>query len=53
MLEKESLEILRQALEKLDAGFALLPENAASVPESERMAEVLAATAERLQDNIP
>ena len=53
MLEKESLEILRQALEKLDAGFALLPENAASVPESERMAEVLAATAERLQDNFP
>ncbi len=26
MLEKDSLNVLRQALEKLDSGFAALPE---------------------------
>src|ERR1700752_756946 len=53
MLEKESLEALREALERLDAGFAALPENPARPAGSERMAEVLAATAEKLQDNYP
>ncbi len=53
MLEKESLEVLRQALEKLDAGFSALPESAASIPGVKRIAEVLAATAERLQENYP
>jgi tyrosine decarboxylase / aspartate 1-decarboxylase len=53
MLEKDSLDILRQALEKLDAGFAGLPKSSESNPGSERIAEVLAAVAERLQDNYP
>jgi tyrosine decarboxylase / aspartate 1-decarboxylase len=53
MLDKDSLAILGQALEKLDAGFATLPENTASIPGCERIAEVLNATAERLQDNYP
>lgn len=53
MLEKESLKILRQALEKLDAGFSSLPANAAEAPQAQGIAEVLASVAERLQDNYP
>jgi tyrosine decarboxylase/aspartate 1-decarboxylase len=53
MLEKESLEVLRQALEKLDAGFSALPANSTAIPGAERLAEVLTVTAERLQDNYP
>ena len=53
MLDPESLEVLLQAVQKLDAGFAKLPEFQSSAPGIERLAEVLAATAERLQDNYP
>jgi tyrosine decarboxylase / aspartate 1-decarboxylase len=53
MLEKGSLDILRQALDKLDSGFHSLPEISASNTDSARIATVLAATAERLQDNYP
>ena len=53
MLDKESLKILLQSLEKLDAGFAVLPEFDARVPGAQRVAETLAATAERLRDNYP
>jgi glutamate/tyrosine decarboxylase-like PLP-dependent enzyme len=53
MLEKNSLDILRQAIEKLDAGFAALPADFSPAPDVEGIAEVLAATAERLQDNYP
>lgn len=53
MLEKESLELLRRAAEKLDAGFRSLPLTDAAMPADNRIAEVLAATAERLQDNYP
>src|SRR5580692_8928497 len=53
MLEKDSLKLLRDALNKLEAGFASLPANDVRVPGVERMADVLAATAERLQDNYP
>jgi tyrosine decarboxylase/aspartate 1-decarboxylase len=53
MLDKASLRILGEALERLDAGFGVLPEFEASVPGARRMAETLAATAERLQDNYP
>ena len=53
MLDHESLKVLQQTLEKLDAGFAKLPEFESSAPGMERFAEVLAATAERLQDNYP
>jgi tyrosine decarboxylase / aspartate 1-decarboxylase len=53
MLDKESLKFLKQALEKLDAGFSSLPANPAQAPQSHRIAEVLASTAERLQDNYP
>ncbi|MGB8322875.1 MAG: aminotransferase class I/II-fold pyridoxal phosphate-dependent enzyme [Candidatus Acidiferrum sp.] len=53
MLEKDSLKLLRDALEKLETGFTSLPANDVRVPGAERMADVLAATAERLQDNYP
>ena len=53
MLDKESLNILREALENLDAGFAALPEFDARIPGAEHITQTLAATAERLQDNYP
>lgn len=53
MLDHQSLEVLQQALQKLDAGFAKLPEFDSSTPGIDRFAQVLAATAERLQDNYP
>jgi tyrosine decarboxylase / aspartate 1-decarboxylase len=53
MLDKASLKILREVLEKLDSGFATLPQFDARVPGAERMVETLAAVAERLHDNYP
>jgi tyrosine decarboxylase / aspartate 1-decarboxylase len=53
MLEKDSLKILQQALEKLDSGFGTLPESSPAAPGLGRISEVLLATAERLQDNYP
>jgi tyrosine decarboxylase / aspartate 1-decarboxylase len=53
MLDKESLKFLKQALEKLDAGFASLPAIPAQSPQLGRIEEVLASTAERLRDNYP
>src|SRR5579859_1450275 len=53
MLDKDSLKILLESLEKLDAVFAALPQFDARVPDPNRVAEILAATAERLQDNYP
>jgi len=52
MLDKDSLKILLQSLEKLDAGFAALPEFDAQVPGALRVAEILASTSERLQITI-
>src|SRR5258708_9117043 len=52
-LDRESVEILARALDKLDADFAHLPGIAHSVPGGERMEEVLLALAEKLQDNYP
>ena len=53
MLDKESLKILSEALEKLDAGFATLPAFDARVPGSKAIVKTLAETAERLQNNYP
>jgi tyrosine decarboxylase / aspartate 1-decarboxylase len=53
MLEKESLRLLAEAVQKLEAGFASLPPLDANVPQSQHMSAVLAATAERLRDNYP
>jgi tyrosine decarboxylase / aspartate 1-decarboxylase len=53
MLDKESVQLLRDALEKLDEGFACLPESSERPPGAKRIAEVLNAAAEKLQDNLP
>jgi tyrosine decarboxylase / aspartate 1-decarboxylase len=52
-LERESLEILVRALDKLDAGFAHLPDFASGNSGGPRMEEVLLTLAEKLQDNYP
>jgi len=53
MLDSKSLSILTAALEKLDAGFAHLPEFAGRSTATDEWNEVLGKTAERLQDNFP
>ena len=53
MLDKESVQLLRDALEKLDEGFASLPDHSERPPGARRMAEVLGAAAEKLQNNFP
>src|SRR6266403_1501230 len=53
MVEQESLRALIGAVKKLDDGFSGLPHVDGDAPGMERLAEVLNATAERLQDNYP
>ena len=53
MLDRESLGVFSEAARKLDNGFARLPAFRSQTPEMARLAEVLCATAERLQDNYP
>jgi glutamate/tyrosine decarboxylase-like PLP-dependent enzyme len=53
MLETDTLKILQEALQKLDAGFASLPGIAAAAPDSQEISAVLTSTAERLHDNYP
>ena len=53
LLEKDSLRILRAALERLEAGFSDLPPTGAAPLDEEAMASVLLEVAGRLQDNYP
>jgi tyrosine decarboxylase / aspartate 1-decarboxylase len=53
MLDKASLNILVEALEKLDAGFSELPENNTQPPGADQIGTVLIETASRLHDNFP
>ena len=53
MLDQKSLAVFLEAVKKLDAGFAGLPALEGDAAGIERVAEVLNATAERLQDNYP
>jgi len=53
MLEQRTLGVFLEAAKKLDAGFAGLPALEGGAAGIERVAEVLNATAERLQDNYP
>lgn len=52
-LEQKSLSTLFEALKNLDQSFSNLPEFEPKAAGMERLAEVLAATAGRLQDNYP
>jgi tyrosine decarboxylase/aspartate 1-decarboxylase len=53
MLERDSLRVFLEVAGKLDDGFVGLPAFENQTPSMERLAEVLSATAERLQDNYP
>jgi len=53
MLDRESLSLFSEVARKLDNGFARLPAFQNQSPGMARLAEVLNATAERLQDNYP
>src|SRR5437660_11222635 len=53
MLDRESLSVFSEVARKLDNGFASLPAFQNQSPQMARLAEVLEATAERLQDNYP
>src|SRR5882672_10558308 len=53
MLEQRTLGVFLEAVKKLDAGFAGLPALQGDAAGIERVAETLAATAQRLQDNYP
>src|SRR5947208_3541177 len=53
MLDRESLSVFSEVASKLDKVFAKLPAFQDESPEMTRLAEVLEATAERLQDNYP
>src|SRR5213080_670387 len=53
MLDRESLGLFSEIARKLDNGFASLPAFQNQSPGMARLAEVLGATAERLQDNYP
>jgi tyrosine decarboxylase/aspartate 1-decarboxylase len=53
MLDQKSMSALVEALKKLDDGFAGLPAYEGNAPGMGQLADVLRATAERLQDNFP
>jgi tyrosine decarboxylase / aspartate 1-decarboxylase len=53
VLEQKSLSTFLEAVRKLDAGFAGLPEFSSNLPSEKQLADVLNATADRLQDNYP
>jgi tyrosine decarboxylase/aspartate 1-decarboxylase len=52
-LEQKSLDAFLEAVKRLNAGFAGLPAFESTAVGTERIAEALAATAERLHDNYP
>jgi tyrosine decarboxylase/aspartate 1-decarboxylase len=52
-LDKDSLKLLLEAVKRLEAGFAGLPAQHSSPSGAAAIAEVLAATADRLHDNYP
>lgn len=52
-LEKDSLKILREALEVLERGFTKLPAFSPNEPHRDRIDDVLKETALRLRDNFP
>jgi len=52
MINKSELKLLRQALEKLEAGFSDLPEFSPGIDEA-RLASVLDEVADRMHDNYP
>src|SRR5262245_32367429 len=52
-LDRDSLQMLARALEKLDSGFSRLPQFSSLTSGKDRIEEVLLTLAEKLQDNYP
>jgi tyrosine decarboxylase / aspartate 1-decarboxylase len=52
-IEQKSLEAFLEAVKRLHGGFGDLPEFESKPPGTERVADILALTAERLHDNYP
>ncbi len=52
-MEKDSLRILRDAIDRLEAGFSNLPPATAAVADTRFMEHVILEVAERLRDNYP
>ena len=52
-LEQKSLNAFLEAVKKLDAGFAALPDFSSTPYDESALLEVLQATADRLRDNYP
>lgn len=52
-LDKDGLNLLLEAAQRLESGFKDLPALDSTIPGKERIGEVLAATADRLHDNYP
>jgi tyrosine decarboxylase / aspartate 1-decarboxylase len=52
-IDQRGLEAFLEAVKRLDASFGGLPEFASKASGTERMPEILTATAERLRDNYP
>jgi tyrosine decarboxylase/aspartate 1-decarboxylase len=53
LLERDSLQLLHDALKNLEEGFAALPAPEPASVDAARMAAVMAAVAARLRDNYP
>ncbi len=53
MLDRDSLKILAAALDKLDAGFAGLPDFNVATGEPQRLNEVMGMLAQKLHENFP
>jgi tyrosine decarboxylase / aspartate 1-decarboxylase len=53
LLEKASTAILREALDRLEAGFATLPPFDGEPAHAPELAQVMGEVADRLQDNFP
>lgn len=53
ILEKDSLKILRAALDRLEVGFSMLPPMNVPVQDAQALESVLFEVAQRLQDNYP
>ena len=53
VLEKDSLRLLRAALDHLETGFSSLPPTDAALPDEDAIARVLLDVAGRMQDNYP
>ncbi len=53
LLERDSLRILRAALDRLETGFAALPPMARPAEDAQAIERTILEVADRLKDNYP